>query len=75
MGLSVIQLLHVCIPISASFVKQLNKYAFGFKQGKSTITAGLAIQSLIARALDNDEYFVLGSLDLSVAFDVVVREL
>ena len=35
----------------------------------------MALQSLIARALDNDEYFVLGSLDLSAAFDVVNREL
>ena len=45
----------------------------GFKQGKSTFTAGLALQSLITRALDNDEYFILGSLDLSAAFDVINR--
>ena len=33
------------------------------------------MQSLIARAVYNDEYFVLGSLDLSAAFDVVNRDL
>ena len=47
----------------------------GFKAGRSTITAGLAIQSLISRALDNDEYYIQGSLDLSAAFDVVNRDL
>ena len=35
----------------------------------------MAIQSMISRALDNDNYFVLGSLDLSAAFDVVNRDL
>ena len=47
----------------------------GFKTSRSTVTTGLAIQSLIARAIDNDEYFILGSLDLSAAFDVVNRNL
>ena len=49
--------------------------ASSLKAGRSTVTAGLAIQSLIARAVDNDEYYVLGSLDLSAAFDVVNRDL
>ena len=33
--------------------------------------SGLARQSLIARALDDDEYYVLGSLNLSAAFDII----
>ena len=28
----------------------------GFKTGRSKITAAMAIQSMIARALDNDDY-------------------
>ena len=51
------------------------KKQHGFESGRSTITAGLALQSLIARALDNDEYYVMGSLDLSTAFYVVDRNL
>ena len=47
----------------------------GFKSNRSTVTAGLAMQSLISRAIDNDEYYILGSLDLSAAFDVVNRDL
>ena len=47
----------------------------GFKTGRSTVTAALQIQSMIARAIDQDEYNVLGSLDLSAAFDVVNRDL
>ena len=31
--------------------------------------------TMIARAIDQDEYYVLGSLDLSAAFDVVNRDL
>ena len=47
----------------------------GFKKEKSTITAALQLQSTIARALDDNNYYVLASLDLSSAFDVVNREL
>ena len=43
----------------------------GFKKGKSTLTLGLEIQSLIARALDDDKFVLMASLDLSAAFDVV----
>jgi len=35
------------------------------------MTAGMQIQYLIARALDDDEYALMASLDLSSAFDVV----
>ena len=35
------------------------------------MTAGLKLQSVIARALDDDEYVLMSSLDLSSAFDVV----
>ena len=43
----------------------------GFKKNKSTLTLSSEIQSRIARALDNDEYAQLTSLDLSAAFDLV----
>ncbi len=42
-----------------------------FKRGRSTSTITLDLQSLIARVLDNYEYVLLASLDLSLAFDVV----
>ena len=47
----------------------------GFKEGRSTVTAALTIQSIISRALDEDNFYVLASLDLSAAFDLVNREL
>ena len=47
----------------------------GFKENQSTVTAALHLQSTIARALDSNNYYVLSSLDLSSAFDVVNREL
>ena len=43
----------------------------GFKQERSTVTAAAAIQSMISRALDENNYYVLASLDLSAAFDIV----
>ena len=43
----------------------------GFKKSKSTATLGLQIQSLIARALDEGDYVLMASIDLSAAFDVV----
>ena len=43
----------------------------GFKKNRSTITAGLTLQSIISRKMDEDEYAVMSSLDLSVAFDLV----
>ena len=43
----------------------------GFKKAHSTSTLSAEIQSLIARALDDDEYVLLASLDLSSAFDLV----
>ena len=47
------------------------KEQHGFKKNKSTLTAGLLLQSLIAGALDDDNYVALASLDLSAAFDIV----
>ena len=47
------------------------KQQHGFKRGKSTASLALQIQSLIARALDEDNYVVMASIDLSAAFDVV----
>ena len=43
----------------------------GFKKCKSTSTLALQLQSLIARALDEDNYVLMVSVDLSAAFDVV----
>ena len=51
------------------------KEQHGFTKGKSTATAGLVLQSLIARALDDDHLVLLASLDLSAAFDIVNVEL
>ena len=48
-----------------------NENQHGFKRGKSTTTAGLAIQSALAQALDAGQYAILANLDLSSAFDVV----
>jgi hypothetical protein len=47
----------------------------GFKPNKSLVTAALSIQSIISRAMDEDKFVVAASLDLSVAFDVVNRNL
>ena len=52
-----------------------HKSQHGFKKNHSTLTAGLQLQSLIARALDDDMYALMASLDLSSAFDVVNVEL
>jgi hypothetical protein len=43
----------------------------GFKKNQSTLTLSTKIQSPIARAMDNDEYALQTSLDLSAAFDLV----
>ncbi len=43
----------------------------GFKKFKSTASAGLIIQSLIARAMDSNKYALMASIDLSAAFDLV----
>ena len=51
------------------------KQQHGFKKTKSTNTAGLLLQSLIARATDSNNYVLMASLDLSAAFDLVNVEL
>ena len=51
------------------------KSQHGFKPKHSTLTAGLRIQSLITRAVDDDMSVLMASLDLSAAFDVVNVEL
>ena len=48
-----------------------NSNQHGFKKGKSTTTLSMELQSLIARALDEDKTVRVSSLDLSSAFDVV----
>ena len=51
------------------------KQQHGFKKSKSTATAGALLQSLIARAADDNQYVVMASMDLSAAFDLVNVEL
>ena len=51
------------------------KAQHGFKRKHSTTTAGLTLQSLLARALNDDNFALMSSLDLSAAFDVVNIEL
>ena len=43
----------------------------GFKRNHSMMTAGLSIQSALARALDQSHFALMASLDLSSAFDLV----
>ena len=43
----------------------------GFKKGRGTSTLSIELQSLIARALDEDQIGIVASLDLSSAFDLV----
>jgi hypothetical protein len=47
----------------------------GFKPNRSIISTALTIRSMISRALDEDRYAAIASLDLSAAFDVVDRDL
>jgi len=47
----------------------------GFKKNRSTITAALTIQSIISREMDENNYVVMSSLDLSAAFDLVNLDL
>ena len=51
------------------------KQQHGFKRKKSTATAGALLQSLIARAADENCDVVMASLDLSMTFDMVNTEL
>ena len=47
------------------------KNQHGFKKARSTSTLAVQLQSLIANALNDDQYGMVASLDLSSAFDVV----
>ena len=51
------------------------KQQHGFKRNKSTATAGALLQSIISRAADDNNYVIMASLDLSMAFDLVNVEL
>ena len=48
------------------------KQQHGFKRKKSTATAGALLQSLIARAADENCFVVMASLNLSMAFDLSI---
>ena len=47
----------------------------GFKKQRSTITAAMSIQSKLAQLLEDNNYAIMASLDLSAAFDVVNKDL
>lgn len=51
------------------------KQQHGFKKNKSTASAGLLLQSIIAKHVDVNELVGMASLDLSAAFDMVNLEL
>ena len=53
----------------------VGKQQHGFMKNKSTMTAGLILQSLIGRAMDDDCFVALAGIDFSAAFDVVVVKL
>ena len=46
------------------------KQQHGFKKSKNTATLGLQLQSLIARALNENNYALMASIDLSATFNV-----
>jgi hypothetical protein len=45
------------------------------QKSHSTNTAGLILQSVIAHALDEDNFDLMASVDLSATFDIVYVEL
>ncbi len=47
----------------------------GFRKGRSTISAARVLQREISKAMDDNNYVAVASLDLSSAFDVVNTEL
>jgi hypothetical protein len=47
----------------------------GFRKGRSTISAARVLQHEISKAMDDNNYVAVASLDLSSAFDVVNTEL
>ena len=56
-------------------VNKMGKHQHGFKKEKSTSTLALQLQSSIARALDENNNFIMASLDFSAAFDLVKADL
>jgi hypothetical protein len=47
----------------------------GLKRNRSTLTLSAELLSMISRSLDNDNFVLVSSLDLSSAFDVVNTDL
>ncbi len=47
----------------------------GFRKGRSTISAARVLHREISKAMDDNNYVAVASLDLSLAFDVVNTEL
>ena len=60
---------------SQNFIDLTNKSQHGFKKNRSTNSAQLILQSVLARSLDDNNYALMASLDLSAAFDLVNVEL
>jgi hypothetical protein len=53
----------------------LTERQHGFRKGRSTISAARVLHREISKAMDDNNYVAVGSLDLSSAFDVVNTEL
>ena len=60
---------------SQNLVDLTNKSQHGFKRKHGRKSAALIFQTVLARALDENNYALMSSLDLSSAFDVVNIEL
>ena len=61
----------MCILLLTLYVDLTETQHHGFIKNKGKHTLGLHLQSLISRALDDSNYVLMASLDLSATFDVV----
>jgi hypothetical protein len=68
------------LPVCALHERYLKNWSFksltrvkqhGFKCGRSTATLSIDLQSIIARALNKNDYVLVSTLDLSAGFDTV----
>ena len=50
----------------------MGKLQHGFQRKHRTNSAGLVIQSIIAHALDENQFCIMANIDLSAAFDKVI---
>jgi len=64
-----------CIGTQAEEGNLFTERQHGFRKGRSTISAARVLQHKISKAMDDNNYIAVASLDLSSAFDVVNTEL